>query len=253
MFNVRFPQNFDSPYKARELIDFWRRWHISLSNFLRDHLYIPLGGNRKGPARRTVNLFLTMLLGGLWHGAGWTFVAWGALHGVYLIVNHAWNRATAARAWAETGAARIAGHAMTLLAVIAGWVIFRADSLSEALRMLGAMSGTAATAAVATARFRLARRRDRRRHRALRAQYQRALPRRASTARGRHDPATPMALRPRLRDHHRSHARRGHPSPLPRIRVPLLPVLSSRSATTHRERHRPAHRPALRPTAQAPT
>ncbi len=89
MFGIQFPRNFDSPYKATSIVDFWRRWHITLSSFLRDYLYIQLGGNRKGPARRYLNLFLTMLLGGLWHGAGWTFVVWGALHGFYLVVNHA--------------------------------------------------------------------------------------------------------------------------------------------------------------------
>ena len=82
MFGIRFPMNFNSPYKAANIIDFWRRWHITLSRFLRDYLYIPLGGNRKGPSRRHVNLMATMLLGGLWHGAGWTFVIWGGLHGV---------------------------------------------------------------------------------------------------------------------------------------------------------------------------
>ena len=90
MFGVQLPLNFNSPYKAHNISEFWRRWHMTLSRFLRDYLYVPLGGNRKGPARRYVNLFTTMLLGGLWHGAGWTFVVWGALHGFYLIINHAW-------------------------------------------------------------------------------------------------------------------------------------------------------------------
>jgi alginate O-acetyltransferase complex protein AlgI len=92
MFNVELPINFASPYKATSIIDFWRRWHISLSAFLRDYLYIPLGGNRKGPLRRYTNLMLTMLLGGLWHGASWGFVLWGGMHGLYLIVNHLWQR-----------------------------------------------------------------------------------------------------------------------------------------------------------------
>ncbi|WP_249780620.1 MBOAT family O-acyltransferase [Bradyrhizobium sp. dw_78] len=91
MFGVVFPVNFNSPYKAVSLIDFWRRWHMTLSRFLRDYLYIPLGGNRLGPLRRYLNLFVTMLLGGIWHGAAWTFVAWGALHGLGLLVNHAWR------------------------------------------------------------------------------------------------------------------------------------------------------------------
>src|SRR6185312_2728715 len=89
-FGFRLPLNFHSPYKAAGIVEFWRRWHMTLSRFLRDYLYIPLGGNRHGPARRYLNLMATMLLGGLWHGAAWTFVAWGALHGAYLIANHAW-------------------------------------------------------------------------------------------------------------------------------------------------------------------
>ncbi|MGH9648052.1 MAG: MBOAT family O-acyltransferase, partial [Bryobacteraceae bacterium] len=91
LFGVVLPLNFDSPYKAANIIDFWRRWHMTLSRFLRDYVYFGLGGNRHGLARRYINLFVTMLLGGLWHGAGWTFVAWGALHGVYLMINHAWR------------------------------------------------------------------------------------------------------------------------------------------------------------------
>ncbi|MBL8463808.1 MAG: MBOAT family protein, partial [Thauera sp.] len=91
MFGVKLPLNFDSPYKAGSISEFWRRWHMTLSRFLRDYLYIALGGNRKGSLRRHANLFVTMVLGGLWHGAGWTFVVWGALHGFYLMVNHAWR------------------------------------------------------------------------------------------------------------------------------------------------------------------
>ena len=91
LFGIRLPLNFNSPYKAANIIDFWRRWHMTLSRFLRDYLYIPLGGNRHGKARRYLNLMITMLLGGLWHGAGWTFVIWGGLHGLYLVINHAWR------------------------------------------------------------------------------------------------------------------------------------------------------------------
>ncbi len=91
LFGIRLPVNFASPYKAESIIEFWHRWHITLSRFLREYLYIPLGGNLKGPSRRFVNLLITMLLGGLWHGAGWTFVVWGALHGFYLVVNHLWR------------------------------------------------------------------------------------------------------------------------------------------------------------------
>src|SRR5476651_165270 len=91
LFGVRLPLNFDSPYKATSIIDFWRTWHMTLSRFLRDYLYYPLGGNRKGTTRRYANLMIVMSLGCLWHGAGWTFVLWGALYGFYLLVNHAWR------------------------------------------------------------------------------------------------------------------------------------------------------------------
>ena len=102
MFGIFLPLNFNSPYKATSIIEFWRRWHMTLSQFLRDYLYIPLGGNRRGRVLRYVNLMITMLLGGLWHGAAWTFVVWGALHGVYLCVNHAWNH------WGPTSPPRFA-------------------------------------------------------------------------------------------------------------------------------------------------
>jgi alginate O-acetyltransferase complex protein AlgI len=91
MFGIFLPLNFNSPYKATSIIDFWRRRHMTLSQFLRDYLYIPLGGNRRSRTLRYVYLMITMVLGGLWHGAAWPFVAWGALHGVYLCSNHAWN------------------------------------------------------------------------------------------------------------------------------------------------------------------
>ncbi|HET7832180.1 MAG TPA: MBOAT family O-acyltransferase, partial [Gallionella sp.] len=91
MFGVTLPLNFHSPYQAVNIIDFWRRWHMTLSRFLRDYLYSPLGGNRRGKVRRYLNLWLVMLLGGLWHGAGWTFVIWGGLHGIYLVITHAWQ------------------------------------------------------------------------------------------------------------------------------------------------------------------
>src|SRR3954464_15652702 len=92
MFGIPLPVNFRSPYRATSIIEFWRRWHITLSRFLRDYLYIPLGGNRLGERRRYVNLLVTMLLGGLWHGAAWNFVIWGGLHGIYLCINHLWQR-----------------------------------------------------------------------------------------------------------------------------------------------------------------
>jgi alginate O-acetyltransferase complex protein AlgI len=140
LFGIRLPRNFNSPYKARSIIDFWRRWHITLSRFLRDHLYIPLGGNRKGEARRLVNVLVAMLLGGLWHGAGWTFVAWGALHGLALVANHGWL-AWRSAARAETPARNVSAVAATFLVVVAGWVLFRAESFTGAMTIYGAMTG----------------------------------------------------------------------------------------------------------------
>ena len=142
MFNVRLPLNFDSPYKATNIIDFWRRWHVTLSTFLRDYLYIPLGGNREGTARRYVNLMMTMLLGGLWHGAGWTFVIWGGLHGLYLMINYAWRELRARLGWGDGGRiAILAAGALTFLSVVVGWVFFRSDSLESAWTMLSGMAG----------------------------------------------------------------------------------------------------------------
>jgi alginate O-acetyltransferase complex protein AlgI len=144
VFGVKLPLNFDSPYKAINIIDFWRRWHMTLSRFLRDYLYVSLGGNRKGKRRRYINLFVTMLLGGLWHGAGWTFVLWGGLHGVYLVVNHAW-RALRERLGQDVDRTTITGRALarltTFVAVVIGWVFFRATSLEDALAILKGMAG----------------------------------------------------------------------------------------------------------------
>jgi D-alanyl-lipoteichoic acid acyltransferase DltB (MBOAT superfamily) len=138
LFGIRLPLNFHSPYQALNIIDFWRRWHMTLSRFLRDYLYIPLGGNRKGSARRYINLMITMLLGGLWHGAGWTFVVWGALHGAYLMVNYAWRRVWR---WGRDALLyQFAARCLTLLAVVVGWVYFRAESFSGANRMLASMT-----------------------------------------------------------------------------------------------------------------
>jgi D-alanyl-lipoteichoic acid acyltransferase DltB (MBOAT superfamily) len=139
IFGIRFPLNFHSPYKAVSVVDFWRRWHITLSRFLRDYLYIPLGGNRKGPARRYVNLFLTMLLGGIWHGAGWTFVLWGALHGILLCINHAWFGLR--KKLALPALPKPLAIGLTFIAVLVGWVFFRAESFHAASRMLSAMAG----------------------------------------------------------------------------------------------------------------
>lgn len=140
MFGIFLPLNFNSPYKATSIIDFWRRWHMTLSQFLRDYLYIPLGGNRHGALLRYVNLGITMLLGGLWHGAAWTFVVWGALHGAYLCVNHAWNNFGPKVAPRFAWLANLAGLVLTFLAVVVAWVFFRADSLTSALSVLSKMA-----------------------------------------------------------------------------------------------------------------
>jgi D-alanyl-lipoteichoic acid acyltransferase DltB (MBOAT superfamily) len=143
LFNIKLPANFDSPYKATSIIDFWRRWHMTLSRFLRDYLYIPLGGNRKGVLRRYLNLFVTMLLGGLWHGAGWTFVVWGALHGTFLTINHLWREAIAGRfmRWVPNWVGSLSGGIITFIAVVAAWVVFRSSDISHARIMLEAMFG----------------------------------------------------------------------------------------------------------------
>jgi D-alanyl-lipoteichoic acid acyltransferase DltB (MBOAT superfamily) len=147
MVGVKLPRNFDSPYQAANIIDFWRRWHMTLSRFLRNYLYFPLGGNRRGRGRRYANLLLTMLLGGLWHGAGWTFVVWGGLHGLYLVVNHGW-RALRSGARPSGPASRAAARALTFAAVVVAWVLFRAESLAAALEMLRAMAGLGSAGAV---------------------------------------------------------------------------------------------------------
>ncbi|MEM9439386.1 MAG: MBOAT family protein, partial [Pseudomonadota bacterium] len=143
IFGIRLPMNFFSPYKAKSISDFWRRWHITLSRFLRDYLYIPLGGNQRGTPRRYLNLIITMLLGGLWHGAGWTFVIWGGLHGLYLIINHGWIALTArGQVLAPLNiVGRLIGPGLTFLAVLVAWVFFRADSLADAWLVLSAMAG----------------------------------------------------------------------------------------------------------------
>lgn len=132
LFGIRIPQNFNSPYKALDPSDFWQRWHISLSSVLRDYLYIPLGGNRHGTFNTYRNLMITMLLGGLWHGASWTFVIWGAYHGILLVVYRA-----SARQW-ELLPARARQLGMFVLVVV-GWVFFRSTSFEMAAGVLGAM------------------------------------------------------------------------------------------------------------------
>jgi alginate O-acetyltransferase complex protein AlgI len=140
MFGIFLPLNFNSPYKATSIVDFWRRWHMTLSQFLRDYLYIPLGGNRHGRILRYVNLMITMLLGGLWHGAAWTFVMWGALHGFYLCINHAWSNYGPSASPRLAPLAKLASFILTFLAVVVAWVFFRADSMAQAQFILSSMA-----------------------------------------------------------------------------------------------------------------
>jgi len=145
LFGFVLPFNFNAPYKSTSIRDFWRRWHMTLSRFLRDYLYIALGGNRRGQAAQMAFLMATMLLGGLWHGAGWTFVAWGGLHGLGLMVNHLWRGA-------GLRLPAVVGWALTFLFVMAGWVLFRADSFAAAADILAAMAGGNGLALAAGAR-----------------------------------------------------------------------------------------------------
>lgn len=144
IFGIKLPLNFHSPYKATNIIDFWRTWHMTLSRFLRDYLYFPLGGNRLGKSRRYINIMATMVLGGLWHGAAWTFIFWGALHGAYLGINHGW-RWMKHRFGFDQGPSTAWGRGLargvTFLAVIVAWVFFRADSFTDAMSVLGGMIG----------------------------------------------------------------------------------------------------------------
>jgi alginate O-acetyltransferase complex protein AlgI len=153
MMGFRFPENFRAPYLSRGITEFWRRWHISLSTWLRDYLYIPLGGNRRGPGRTLFNLMAVMVLGGLWHGAAWTFVLWGAWQGLFLALERVRRRSAKAttqaadrQAPAPEGSRPLAGAATlrvlaTMLVVVAGWVLFRSPTLSAALRLYAGMIG----------------------------------------------------------------------------------------------------------------
>ena len=152
MFAIRLPWNFASPYKSANITQFWRTWHMSLSQWLRDYLYIPLGGNRHGTPRRLANLFITMVLGGLWHGAALNFVIWGALHGMYLVAHNLWIMLSGrpkTAAPGETGPASLPGWALTMLGVMVAWVFFRATTTSGAMAMIWAMLGLADGAVVA--------------------------------------------------------------------------------------------------------
>jgi D-alanyl-lipoteichoic acid acyltransferase DltB (MBOAT superfamily) len=155
LLGYRFPRNFNAPYTATDPQEFWRRWHISLSTWLRDYLYFPLGGSRKGSARTYLNLMITMLLGGLWHGAAWTFVAWGALHGSYLVVHRLWSQAYARHRWPlfvlwkKTAVWRWGSRILLFHLVCVGWVFFRASSFQIAFTVFDRL-GAAGAATLAT-------------------------------------------------------------------------------------------------------
>ena len=140
LLGFRFPQNFDSPYTSTSIQDFWRRWHMTLSRWLRDYLYVPLGGNRSGKWRTYRNLMLTMLIGGLWHGAAWTFVVWGAIHGTFLCLEH-WRRSRRATRGLpdppDTRVRRVGARLITFTIVCFAWIFFRSESFATAEQMLG--------------------------------------------------------------------------------------------------------------------
>lgn len=143
LFGITLPFNFNSPYKSLSITEFWRRWHITLSNFLRDYVYIPLGGNRKGETRRYQNLIFTMLLGGLWHGAGWTFVVWGGMHGLMLAINHLWQASIEKLRLPRLPKllSKPLSWTLTFTAVVFAWVVFRAENMNSALLIWQAMLG----------------------------------------------------------------------------------------------------------------
>ena len=142
MFGVKFPYNFDSPYRASSIIAFWERWHRTLTRFLREYVYFSLGGNRRGYLRQNVNIMATMLLSGLWHGAGWTFILWGAIHGTYIVANHLGRLGLEKMNWTLKHVGwRMAGVVLTFGLVTLAWTLFRAPSLPVAGRVLGPMLG----------------------------------------------------------------------------------------------------------------
>jgi hypothetical protein len=143
MFSIKFPVNFNSPYKAGSIAEFWRSWHITLMRFFREYLYIPLGGNRCGKPRHYANILAVFLFSGLWHGAGWTFVAWGALHGLYCIIHAIWVDFIDRFGFKPSKFLpyRIGAIALTFVAVVCSWVLFRAHSLGEASSILSSMWG----------------------------------------------------------------------------------------------------------------
>jgi len=141
LLGFRFMENFRRPYLSFNVTDFWRRWHISLSTWLRDYLYIPLGGNRHGTARMYLNVMITMLLGGLWHGASWQFLIWGGLHGGYLVVHKQYSCTAIAQMWRNNVVYLLLSWWLTMSAVALAWVFFRATSLGDAVWILHNLSG----------------------------------------------------------------------------------------------------------------
>ena len=146
MFGVNLPINFNSPYKAHNIIEFWRRWHMTLSRFFRDYLYIPLGGNRHGPLRTALNLLAVFALCGLWHGASWNFVAWGLFHGLFLAAERVLEPVTERASWCM----RPVGHVYTLAAVLVSWVIFRCETWAQTISYVRSMAGLTASGGLTT-------------------------------------------------------------------------------------------------------
>lgn len=139
IFGITLPYNFNSPYKSKNIIEFWRRWHMTLSRFLKDYIYIPLGGNKKGKNRRLLNLFITMFLGGLWHGAGWTFILWGLLHGLFLAINHSWVVISKTIRFPSIYIASSLGRLLTFICIVIAWVVFRAENIESAINIITPM------------------------------------------------------------------------------------------------------------------
>lgn len=150
MLNLDFPVNFDSPYKSTSPIEFWRRWHITLGGWIRDYLYIPLGGNRKGQLRKMLNLFICMTLCGFWHGAGFTFIIWGMLHGILLVINHTWRRFAKPRGIEFP---KTLGLVLTFTCTAFSWIIFRSDSLTSSVRIARGLFNVADIAPIESSSF----------------------------------------------------------------------------------------------------
>lgn len=156
LLGYELPLNFNSPYLSVNIVDFWRRWHMSLSRWLRDYLYIPLGGSRRGPVRTYVNLFITMLLGGLWHGASWTFVAWGAMHGIALAITrwvHDWRGVAGERPLFSGRVYHVVAVLMTFNIVCFAWILFRAPTFGVALAVMQGISRLSGVGAADVGRF----------------------------------------------------------------------------------------------------